>query len=314
MSTIDKDFKIKVREAMLRLRTNFTGSDKAFSNQLEINNAQFSRIKNGEVENIISDGKWISIGRKLQVNINDDDWKIARTEVYDMLEDQFHFCQKNHTSLIFVDECEIGKTVCSQSIVGKMKNAFYIDCSQVKTKRKFIYAIATAVGSGTEGKYEEVLENLKYYLNILENPFIALDEAGDLEFNAFLEIKALQNATVNHCGWFLLGADGLRAKMIKGIDNHKVGYAEIFSRFSGKFLSIVPTDRYQKIDFYKKLIGDVATVNLEDKSKVNYYVNLSIPKFKPTNSKPSKKEDYNDRIRGLRYLRTKILVDRSTDV
>lgn len=311
---VSTDFKVKVRQAMLTSRENYGGSDKAYSKTLEINNAVFSRVKAGEIDKVLDNGEWIRIARKLNVSFKTEDWKIARTEVYNMLEDNFNFCQKNSVSMVFVDECEIGKTVCAQVIISKMKNAFYIDCSQVKTKREFIKAIAIQVGSGTNCKYIEMLENLKYYLNILDSPFICLDEAGDLDFNAFLEIKALMNATVDKCSWYMIGADGLRSKINKGINNHKVGYAEIFSRFSGNFTTIVPKGKDDKINFYKKLIGDVAFVNIPDKSKVNYYINLCLPKFNAIPNKRKKVEELENNIRGLRYLKTSILVNREHEV
>ncbi len=43
-------------------------------------------------------------------------------------------------------------------------------------------------------------------------PLVVLDEAGDLQYEAFLELKALWNATEMCCGWYMMGADGLRRR------------------------------------------------------------------------------------------------------
>jgi hypothetical protein len=76
----------------------------------------------------------------------------------------------------------------------------------------------------------------------------------------------------------MMGADGLRDKFDKGIKNKKVGFAEIFSRFSDEFIKLVPQGKLDRTEFYRQLIGDVAGAQIEDKSKVNVYVNKCISK------------------------------------
>jgi hypothetical protein len=66
----------------------------------------------------------------------------------------------------------------------------------------------------------------------------------------------------------MMGADGVRKKIEDGISHRKVGYREIFSRFSGKYLSIVPTDPQERQKFYRKLISDVLSVNMKDTDKL----------------------------------------------
>ena len=96
-----------------------------------------------------------------------------------------------------------------------------------------------------------------------------------MDYNAFLELKELWNATPRGCGWYMIGADGLRAKIDRGIDCKKVGYAEIFDRYS-TFVKLVPVGTEDKKKFYKKLIGDVAYVNIENKEDVNKFINECI--------------------------------------
>ena len=169
--------------------------------------------------------------------------------------------------MILVDDCRIGKTFCAKHIVRQMKNAFYVDCSQAKTKQQFIRLLAKTIGVDNTGRYTDVKTAIKTYLIYLEKPLIVLDEAGDLDYNAFLELKELWNAAPRQCGWYMIGADGLRAKIDRGVSCKKVGYAEIFDRYSN-FVKLVPTGTDDKEQFYRKLIGDVAYVNVEDKEIV----------------------------------------------
>ena len=82
-----------------------------------------------------------------------------------------------------------------------------------------------------------------FYLKTLNHPIIILDEAGDLQYDAFLEVKALWNATENYCGFYMMGADGLKEKMHRAINNRKVGYTEIFSRFGKRYGRVIPIDK-----------------------------------------------------------------------
>ena len=130
--------------------------------------------------------------------------------------------------MILCDLPNIGKTFTARWYVNEHRNAVYVDCSQVKTKRAMVRKIANEFGLDGAGKYQDVYEDLVYYLRSMERPLVVLDEAGDLQYEAFLELKALWNATEMCCGWYMMGADGLAAKINRNVEGKKVGYAEIF--------------------------------------------------------------------------------------
>ncbi|WP_419486987.1 AAA family ATPase [Chryseobacterium bernardetii] len=271
-------YKQQVRQALLEARKNFGGTDAQYAKIYNINGAVYSRLNKGEIEKIISDSQWLQIGRQLNINIRDIDWKIVRTQVYNEIEQSISFCQAFSRSMILVDDCGIGKTFCSKNIVKTLKNAFYIDCSQAKTKQQFIRLLAKTIGLDNKGKYVDVKENLKYYLNLLHQPVIVVDEAGDLEYPAFLELKELWNATDGYCGWYMVGADGLRAKIEKGINSRKVGYAEIFSRFSDEFIKLTPNGVDDKKAFRYELLKQVASANHKGSQPVETLVNQCMKK------------------------------------
>lgn len=274
------EFKEAVIKAMITQRENYSGSDAEFSKTISINGSIFSRIKNGEKERVLSDTEWIRLGRELSVKLHEDNWKVARTSVYEEIEDNLKFCKELSRLMVLVDDCGIGKTFCTKHIIKQMKSTFYVDCSQAKSKQLFIRLLAKTIGLDNKGKYHEVLENLKYYITTMatSKPLIILDEAGDLEYTAFLELKGIWNATDGICGWYMMGADGLRDKIDKGIKNKKVGFAEIFSRFSDEFIKLVPQGKSDRTAFYTQLIGDVAGAQIKDKAVVNGFVKKCINK------------------------------------
>lgn len=267
MINISNEHKEMILTALLGQRENFDGTDTMFAKQYGIPNSTFSQLKGGKREGLLRTAQWLDIGRRLNVSLNDRKWNIVRTDVYTTIEEEIMFCKRYSKSMMFVDECEIGKSFTAKHLSRKLKNCFYIDCSRHKTKNQLIRAIANAIGVDSTGRSSDVMENVIYYLNYLPEPIIILDEFGDVNHNAVLLIKALWNGTENQCAWYLMGADGLREKIERGKRYKKVGYAEVFSRFSSNFSKAVPTGKEDRQHFYSDLIGSVLKANLKDQSK-----------------------------------------------
>jgi hypothetical protein len=271
-------FKEKVIDALMEKRENFGGSDTAFARSMEINPAVFNRLKNGEREKLLTDSKWLSLGRELGINLNSRKWNTVETDVFAQIKEEILWCKAFSKSRIFVDNCGIGKTYTAKYLAKTEKNCFYIDCTQSPKKNALIRALARVVGVEVKGKIEEIKENTKYYLSLLEQPIIVVDEAGALDKDALGLIQEYWNATEGFCGWYMMGANALRNKIATGVSKDKDYYAELFSRFSDNFSSIVPVGKDDKYSFYKKLIADVLGANITDKSKLNELVNLCIVK------------------------------------
>jgi len=272
MLQITNDYRKKVAAALLEVRSNYDGTDSAFARLWGMNGSIYSRVKGGETENILKDSQWLTIGRKLDVNPNNRIWNMARTDVFNTIEEDVDFCQTYSKSKMYVDDCGIGKTYTAKYLSRTRKNCFYVDASQAKTKHLFTRALAKAIGVDPLGTLAEVKAEVKYYLNILPSPIVIIDEAGDLDYPAFLDLKEYWNGTENSCAWYLMGAEGLREYIDRGIRRRKVGFRELFSRLSERYTSVVPIDPQERLGFYKKLITDVLSVNMPDKSKLNEIV------------------------------------------
>ena len=298
MIQITNEFKQKIVGKLLEVRQNFDGTDQQFAKQRDINYSVFSRLKNADnYDGLLKAADWLNLGRELDVTANERKWNMARTDVFTLIEEDVTFCQAHAKGMMCVDDCGIGKTFSAKYLSRSLKNCFYVDASQAKTKQQFIRLIAKTIGVDDKDKFIKVKSNIKYALKMLPNPVIIIDEAGDLEYPAFLELKELWNATVNACGWYMMGADGLRNKIERGISNKKVGYAELFSRYSEKFTTIVPADRQEKLAFYRKLITDVLSVNMTDKSRLNEIVKRCLT------------TDNNDHIGGLRRAESLLILN-----
>jgi len=257
---ITNEIKTKIADAMRHQRGNYQTAAK-MAVALGISGSQLSNVLAKKFDGQLSDANWISIARRMDVQISGSvELVTARTHVFEFITEQLKACQADSISAVLVDITDIGKTYSARWYCKNNKNAWYIDCSQCKSKSQLIRTIAKEGGLISTGRYQDVYKDLVFYLRSIPNPLIILDEAGDLEYTAFLEVKALWNATDRSCGWYMMGADGLKAKIDRNIEHLKVGYAELYSRMGNRFQKITP-DGTDKTDFIRRQVNMIAKAN-----------------------------------------------------
>lgn len=258
---ITTDVKNKILAAIKANRANYP-SDAKHAASIGITTSVYSAVKNGQTDRVLSDANWISIARKLGVSLRGEiEWKVAKTPTFMFITAQLEACQSSGISAILCDLPNIGKTFTARHYVKTHPNAIYIDCSQVKTKLKLIRKIAAEFGVESKGRYSDVYDDLVFYLRSIETPLIILDEAGDLQYEAFLELKALWNATERCCAWYMMGADGLKAKINRSIECQKVGYTEMLSRYGDRYCKVTPDSSDDRRAFLNEQARIVAKVN-----------------------------------------------------
>ncbi|MCH3995035.1 MAG: ATP-binding protein [Prevotella sp.] len=258
---ITSEIKKRICEAITADRENYP-SDNKHSVSLGISASVYNAIKKGNLEKQVSEANWICIARRLGVTLRQEmEWKAAETFTYVFINEQLTLCQSSGISAILCDMPNIGKTFTAKIYVKSHKHAVYVDCSQVKTKLKLIRKIAKEFGVGSNGRYADVYDDLVAYLRTIDTPLVILDEAGDLQYEAFLELKALWNATERCCAWYMMGADGLKEKINRAIEGKKVGYTEMLSRYGDTYSKVTPDDGLERAKFLKAQAAIVAKVN-----------------------------------------------------
>nr|DAF12665.1 MAG TPA: AAA domain protein [Caudoviricetes sp.]DAX95910.1 MAG TPA: AAA domain protein [Caudoviricetes sp.] len=269
---ITNDIKTRIIEAIKANRENYP-SDAKHAAALGINTAVYSAVKNGQTDKVLSDASWIAIARRLDVELRSKiEWRAAKTPTYLYIMAQLEFSQNSCTSGILCDIPNIGKTFTARLYASSHKNAVYIDCSQVKTKLKLIRKIAKEFGVNSNGRYSDVYDDLVFYLRSIDQPLIILDEAGDLQYEAFLELKALWNATERCCAWYMMGADGLKEKINRSIECKKVGYTEMLSRYGDRYSKVTPDDGKEREKFLREQAHIVAKLNAPEGTDIKAIV------------------------------------------
>ncbi len=258
---ITENIKKRILAAMEANRVNYP-SDAKHAASLGISSAVYSSLRKGVTEKQLSEANWISMARRLGVELRPGmEWKTARTATFKYIWAQLQACQNGSLSAIMCDMPNIGKTFTAREYVKQHRNAIYVDCSQVKTKRALVRKIAKEFGVSANGAFGDIYEDLVYYIRTVEQPLIVLDEAGDLVYEAFLELKALWNATERCCAWYMMGADGLKAKIDRSVKGEKVGYAEMLSRYGDRFCKVTPDDGKERQAFLIEQARVVAEAN-----------------------------------------------------
>lgn len=272
---VTTEIKNKIVAAIAQARENYP-SDAKHAASLGINAGVYSAIRNGQTDRVLSDANWITIARKLGVSLRGEiEWKAAKTETFKYITTQLEAIQERGLSTILCDLPNIGKTFTARHYVGTHANAVYIDCSQVKTKLKLVRRIASEFGVDSKGRYADVYDDLVYYLRSIDRPLVILDEAGDLQYEAFLELKALWNATERCCAWYMMGADGLKEKIRRSIECRKVGYTEMLSRYGDRYCKVTPEEAKDRDAFLKEQARIVAKVNAPEGADVMQIVRKS---------------------------------------
>lgn len=258
---ITNEIKTRIAQAIRSDRDNYP-SDNRHATALGIAPSVYNAIKKGNFERQVSDANWIGIARRLGVQLRAEmEWTAAVTPTYSFISRQLEVCQESGLSAILCDMPNIGKTFTAKDYVKRHRHAVYVDCSQVKTKLKLIRYIAKEFGVGSYGRYGDVYEDLVAYLRTIDRPIVILDEAGDLQYEAFLELKALWNATERCSAWYMMGADGLKEKINRAIEGKKVGYTEMLSRYGDTYSKVTPDDARERVKFLKAQAAIVAKVN-----------------------------------------------------
>lgn len=272
---ITSEIKDRICAAISADRANYP-SDNRHALSLGISASVYNAIKKGNLDRQVSDAGWVGMARRLGVTLREEmEWTAAQTPTFAFISEQLSLCQGSSLSAILCDLPNIGKTFTAKVYVKGHRHAVYVDCSQVKSKQKLVRRIAREFGVGCNGRYSDVYEDLVAYLRTIDTPLVVLDEAGDLQYEAFLELKALWNATERCCAWYMMGAEGLQEKIDRAIQGKKVGYTEMFSRLGDQYSHVTPSDAREREKFLRAQAMIVAKVNAPEGADIRRIVNLS---------------------------------------
>lgn len=223
-------------------------------------------------DRLLGTRKWLRIAQRVGFQfLAEQRWATAETSTYRVIRRQLELCSKSGLCAIFCDEAGLGKTHAVREYCDRTPNAFYINGGSHPRKVAFIRALAVAVGINPDKMtLEEALADTMTYLKALKHPVVVVDEAGDLHNNTYLLLKRLYNELEFHCGIYLVGARGLKKRIDSAVRNRTNGFEEVFSRFGGKYTTVLPEAPKERREFLREEKRLVAQANgLTDTEKLN---------------------------------------------
>lgn len=257
--------------------------------------SDFSNIaaaKWAENDRLIGHSKWLRIARSIGFEFTPSEkWVTAKTETYITISKQLEVCQAESLAAIFCDRAGIGKTHVCKEYAATHRNAFYINGGLSPNRFRFVRALAQAAGIDAKGSAEDVLADFVYYLKSLEQPILIIDEAGDMDNSTYRLLKRLYNELEFHCGFYMVGAPDLRKRIENSIRLRRNSFEEVYSRFGGRYIQVVPNEPNAQRKFLEAQVMQVCEANgLTDPERLHTVVQKSL----------------EDMSRGLRFARIQV--------
>lgn len=231
-----------------------------------INSTDFTHIEKEkwkQNDQLLSVRKWLRIAHRVGFEFSTrQKWQTAPTSTHRAITRQLELCQAEGMCAIFCDEAGLGKTHSVKEYCNTRPNAFYVNGGSFPRKIAFVRSLSQAIGLNPDkSTVEELLEDVITYLKALKNPIIVVDEAGDLHNNTYLLLKRLYNELEFVCGFYLVGARGLKKRIDGAIRNRTNGFEEVFSRFGSRYTTIIPENPKARAEFLRAEATMVAHTN-----------------------------------------------------
>lgn len=203
-----------------------------------VSSANLSHIVNDRwQQKVISDNIWKKVKWWVDGQSNGNDWNLVETPNYRRISNMCKDAQENAIMLAISAKHGTGKTAALKAYQDQHpKQAFYIECKEHWSRKRFLNEVRKALGMDTDAKsIDEMFDDIVMHLEKRKNPVLILDEADELKEGAFRFIKALYNELEGKSGFIICGGNHLRQRIEKGVRLCRQSYQEIYSRCGDEF-------------------------------------------------------------------------------
>lgn len=206
--------------------------------QAGVSEATMSNILNGKW-NAINSALWRKVKVALRLDLQ---WQHAETRNAKVFEHTLKAVQIKHLSIGISEQAGLGKSHAYRRYARKYKNVIVVEGKHYWSKKGYVKALLSAAGLESIGTTEELIERFIRHVSELEHPLIIIDQADKLKDPQLDLFMDFYNDLHGHCGFVLSGVEALEERIKRGVQRHRCGYCELWSRIGAKFY-----DKIEKI-------------------------------------------------------------------
>jgi len=231
------DYQKKEIQLLLAAHVKMYKSQKTAADSLtNVSEATLIQVKSNRWENI-SDQMWRNIGKQVGYTANGK-WNMAPTRPFNMLVKLLTTAQENALTQAIVWPSGRGKSFCMNWIQQHKQNIFHVVCAEYMSSKDLLAKILRKMGKDPIGTASVMMETIIETVLKLEEPMIILDEFDKLKDKQKLFFITLYNMLGDHSALILMGTMNLELQIRKKTGKHTLGYEEIYSRISRRFITL----------------------------------------------------------------------------
>ena len=235
METTQKT-KIQIEVARLSRKD----SQAQVAKRAKVSTATISQVLNNNWE-LIRDEMW----RKIAINLHIQEyWNTAEIENLKIITNLCLLAQKQALSICFSHNAGTGKTHSFREYSSSYKNVIHGECGTYWTTKIYIQQLCLQAGIDSEGKKAELIERFIDHVKSLHKPLIIIDQFDKLKDSSVDLFIDFYNELLGNCGFALSGVPALEKRILRGRQNKKSGYDEIYSRINRKFIKLEPISEH----------------------------------------------------------------------
>jgi hypothetical protein len=231
--------KRQVRDALVRYVANFNTQAEAASHLQDVSPSTISLIKNNNWE-LLSENLWRNVARQVGFYSAPDASRVlaADTSCYQLL--RILFSDAQHYAMTYGISIGkgLGKTFAARQYAQANADTFYIRGLEQYNRKSFVATLSELAGLKAQGTVPELMEQFTTAIKSKEEPIIIVDDAHKLKDRVLHLLVLLSNSLAGKAGIIIMGAEGLRMRIVEGVRLGRTGFDDIFKSIGKRFITL----------------------------------------------------------------------------
>lgn len=229
---MNDNLKKQIRDGLNKKIVKLGLSQSEAARRIGVSPATITNIVNGKWDNI--SGAWLKVQNFVMEYL--DTWNVAKTPNYLVVQNICFHAQAVGTSRAISFRAGSGKSFAAKDYANNSRNAFYICAMGDMSKRQMLKKLCRVMGLEYSYRIGDMLDDITEHIKTIQKPLIIIDEFDELDNRAMRIFKDIYNRC--KCGFVLIGGMHLKKKIMRGVQNNRQSFNEIYSRLGREFYAL----------------------------------------------------------------------------